>query len=213
MLFGEKPKKSIKGSLLVARLQFIKHLNLNWNEILKQMNDYAKGDLTAMVKSNFKLEEYFANPDFMVRAISAATWYPASIYNGMIKAMITQARKEKNLSAEEVCKQSGRFTAEQHLKGVMAFVLGWGSIERTISLVSKGWSAYYSEGDVRIVKNNPGDAQIDVVIDYLIPELQYVSVGYFEKVMEKKNAETFDIKSKYLPDGGGVFHYYFTWKA
>ncbi|MCB0832371.1 MAG: hypothetical protein KDC45_02800 [Bacteroidetes bacterium] len=213
MLFGEKPKKSIKGSLLVGRLQFIKHLNLNWMEILKQMRMEADNDLKSLVRSNFALEEYFATPDFMVRGLSAATWYPATLYNGMIRGMIIQASKEKGLTAEDVCKQSGRFTAEQHLRGIMSFVLNWGSIERTISLISKGWAAYYSGGEIRNVKNTVGEAQVDVVIDYLIPELQFVTVGYFEKVMEKKNAANFSIRSGYTKEEGGTFHYYFKWDA
>lgn len=209
MLFGEKPKKSIKGSLLIARLQFIQYLNLNWMEILKQL---PVAELQKMIKGGFSIEEYFATPDHMIRMISGATWYECILYNSMIKAMIVQAKKEKNLSAEQVCIDSGRFTAELHLKGLMAYILGWGSVERTIGLISKGWTSYYSEGEIKTVKNVPGDAQVDVVIDYLIPELQYITVGYFQKVMEKKDAKEFIIRSNYSLDAGGTFHYFFAWK-
>jgi len=30
MLFGEKPKRSIRRSLIIARSDFIEHENLNW---------------------------------------------------------------------------------------------------------------------------------------------------------------------------------------
>ncbi len=209
MLFGEKPKRSIKGSLLIARLQYIQHLNLNWMEVLKLL---PAEDLRKMIKGNFTLEEYFATPEHMMRSISGATWYDGVYYNSMIKAMIFQAKKEKNMATEQVCTESGRFTAELHLKGLMSYVLGWGSVERTISLISKGWSSYYSEGDIRIIKDVVGEAQVDVVIDYLIPELQFVSVGYFQKVMEKKGVKKFNIRSSYSIDAGGTFHYYFTWE-
>lgn len=209
MIFGEKPKKSIKGSLLIARLQFIQHLNLNWLEILRQM---PASEMKKLIKGGYSLEEYFATPEHLMRMISAATWYDGVYYNAMIKAMIAQAKKEKNMPVEQVCIESGRFTAESHLKGLMAYVLGWGSVERIISLISKGWTAYYSEGEVKILRNTPGDAQVDVVNDFLIPELQYVTVGYFQKVMEKKNVKEFNIRSSHSIEAGGTFHYFITWK-
>lgn len=208
-MFGEKPKKSIKGSLLIARLQYIQHLKLNWLEILRQL---PAAEMKKMIKGNYSIEEFFATPDHMIRMISGATWYDSIYYNAMIKAMIAQARKERNLSTEQVCIDSGRFTAESHLKGLMSYVLGWGSVERTISLISKGWTSYYSEGEVKTIKNVPGDAQVDVVIDYLIPELQYVTVGYFQKVLEKKEIKEFSIRSSHTIDSGGTFHYFITWK-
>jgi hypothetical protein len=209
MLFGEKPKKSIKGSLLIARLQFIQYLKLNWMEILRQM---PADEMKKLIKGNYTIDEYFATPDHMLRTVSGATWYDAVYYNSMIKAMIFQAKKEKNLSTEQVCIDSGRFTAESHLKGLMAYVLGWGSVERTISLISKGWSSYYSEGNIRIIKDVPGDAQVDVIIDYLIPELQYITVGYFQKVLEKKGTKEFKIRSSHSVEEGGTFRYFITWK-
>ena len=208
-MFGEKPKKSIKCSLLIARLQYIQHLKLNWLEILRQL---PAAEMKKIIKGNYSIEEFFATPDHMIRMISGATWYDSIYYNAMIKAMIAQARKEKNLSTEQVCIDSGRFTAESHLKGLMSYVLGWGSVERTISLISKGWTSYYSEGEVKTIKNVPGDAQVDVVIDYLIPELQYVTVGYFQKVLEKKEIKEFNIRSSHTIESGGTFHYFITWK-
>ncbi|MBL7960483.1 hypothetical protein JNL27_09630 [bacterium] len=209
MLFGEKPKKSIKGSLLIARLQFIQHLKLNWMEMLKQL---PSTELQKMIKGNYSMEEYFATPDHMLRMISSATWYDCSIYNSLIKAMIVQAKKEKNLTTEQVCIDSGKFTAQSHLKGLMAYVLGWGSVERTISLISKGWGTYYSEGEIVNIKNTPGDAQVNVIINYLIPELQYITVGYFQQVLETKAIKDFVVRSNYSVDAGGTFQYFITWK-
>jgi hypothetical protein len=51
-----------------------------------------------------------------------------------------------------------------------------------------------------------------VIIDYLIPELQYITVGYFQKVLEKKETKEFKIRSAYTRDRGGTFHYFITWK-
>ncbi len=212
-MFGSKPPRSVKGSLLVARLQYIKHLQLDWPAVRASLQTSSEGELQKLVRGKFTLEEFFSTPDHLLRSISTGGWYPVALYNGLVRAMSSQARIEKNLAVDKVCRDSGRFTAENHLKGIMAFVLGWGSVERTIGLVSNGWSSYFSEGEVRVIELVPGKAQIDVVIDYLIPEMQYITCGYFEKVLEKKGANNVDIRSTHTMEEGGTFKYFVTWKA
>lgn len=212
MLFGEKPKRSVRGSVIAARVNFIIQQNLNWREILAGIPADAREEMTKLIRGSFSMEEYFATPDHLKRTLSTTGWYPASIYNWLIASVVQQMQKEKGIPKEESCRMAGRFAAEEHLKGFISYVLTWGSAERTISLLSKGWSVYFSEGDVRIFNVQPGKAEVEVVADFLTPDGQYVTCGHWEKVLEKQGAKDCHINSSYSTANGGTFHYIISWK-
>jgi len=212
MLFGEKPKKSVRGSVIAARVNFIIHQKLSWKEILTGIPDDVRNEMTKLIRGSFLLEEYFATPDHLKRSLSTIGWYPANIYNWLITAVMHQMQKEKGVQKEESCRMAGRFAAEEHLKGFISYVLTWGSVERTINLLSKGWGVYFSEGDIRIIKAQPGAAEVEVVADFLIPDSQYVTCGHWEKVLENQGAKECHITSNYNTANGGTFHYSIAWK-
>jgi hypothetical protein len=211
-MFGEKPKQSVRGSIITARVDYAKHVGLNWKELLAELPPETQIELQKMIKGNYTFNDYYGTPDHFKRLISTLSWYPATLYNGFLTAIMRQVKKEKGISFEETARNSGRFTGEDHLKGFTAYVLTWGSIERTISLISKGWNAYFSDGNIRVLKDVPGEAQIEAVINYLIPEVQYVMAGYFEKVLEKKGAKDPAIVSSYTGDNGGTFNFSVKWR-
>ncbi len=211
-MFGEKPKQSVRGSIITARVDYAKHENLNWQELLVELPPDTQAELQKMISGNYSFNDFYGTPDHFKRVVSSLSWYPATLYNGFLTAIMRQMKKEKGLSFEQTSRKSGQFTAADHLTGFTAYVLTWGSIERTISLISKGWNAYFSDGTIRVLKDVPGEAQIEAVISYLIPEVQYVMAGYFEKVLEKKGAKEFNVVSSYTGDNGGTFNFSVKWK-
>jgi hypothetical protein len=176
------------------------------------MSDEAQADMTKLIRGSYSMEEYFETPDHFRRALSTIGWYPASIYNWLITAVTHQMQKEKGIQKEEACRRAGRFAAEAHLKGFISYVLTWGSVERTISLLSKGWNVYFSEGEIRILKNQQGDAHVEVIADFLIPDTQYVTCGHWEKVLANQGAKDSRVTSNYSSANGGTFQYFIKWK-
>jgi hypothetical protein len=210
-MFGEKPPQSVRGSLISSRLDFSKHHGLEWKEILSVLPQDAKTVLQNQIKGSYSFDEYYASFDHVKRTVSGTGWYPASLYNGITTALMILMKKKKQMTYEETCRQSGRYAAEQHVKGFISYVVGVASIAQTVSLVVRGWSGYYSEGTIRVTKNDPGEALFEVNIGYIIPELQYAMAGFFEVILEKKNAKNVKVISKNLPDKDNTILFQLTW--
>jgi hypothetical protein len=213
MIFVEKPPKSVRGSLITSRLEFAKQYGLEWKEIVEALSPDARADLQKLIKGSYSFDEYYASYDHVKRTISGTGWYPASLYNGVTTALMSLMKKKKNMPNEETCRQSGRYAAEQHVKGFISYVVGVASIAQTINLVVRGWSGYYSEGTIRVTKNDPGEAQFEANIGYIIPELQYAMAGFFEVVLEKKGAKNVKVTSKSLLDKDKTIHFQLKWSA
>jgi hypothetical protein len=211
MLFAEKPPKSVRGSLISVRIDYFVYAGLDWKEVLAAFPDYAKEDMKNLVKGNYTIEEFFATPAHFKRVISGVGWYPASLYNGITMATMQLMKKKKNIPFEETCRQTGRYAAEQHLTGFTSYVLRVTSIAQVINLVVRGWSGYYSEGEIKITKNNPGDAEMEADISYVIPELRFAMAGYFEVALEHKNAKNIQITSSVLTNKNNAFHFHLKW--
>lgn len=211
MLFVEKPPKSVRGSLISVRIDYLVYAGLDWKETLDAVSPDAKEDLIKLVKGNYTIEESFETPAHMKRVISGVGWYPASLYNGISMAIMTLMKKKNNTPFEETCRQMGRYAAEQHLTGFTSYVLRVTSIAQVINLVVRGWSGYYSEGAIKVTRNDPGEAEMIAEIPYVIPEMRYAMLGYFEVTLENKNAKNLQITSKILTDKNNAFHFHLKW--
>lgn len=210
MNFGEKPPKSVRGSLISTRIDYIVYAGLDWKQVLGAIPADAKDDLKKLIKGNYSIEEFFETPAHFKRVVSGVGWYPASIYNGVTSAIMDLMKIKKNIPFEETCRQMGRYSAEQHLTGFTSYVLRVTSISQVINLVVRGWSGYYSEGEIKVVKNNPGDAEMEADIPYIIPEMRFAMAGYFEVTLEHKKANDIKITSKVQ---NNRFHFQLTWRA
>jgi hypothetical protein len=210
-MFGEKPPQSVRGSLISSRLDFSKYLGLEWKEILSALPQDAKTVLQNQIKGSYSFDEYYESIDHVKRTLTGTGWYPASLYNGITTALMILMKKKKQMTYEETCRQSGRYAAEQHVKGFISYVVTVASIAQTINLVVRGWSGYYSEGTIRVTKNDPGEALFEVIIGYLIPEMQYAMAGFFEVVLEKKNAKNVKVISKNKLDKDNTILFQITW--
>ncbi len=210
---ADKPPKSVRGSLISARIDFIVYAGLDWIEALKTFPAPARDDLKKFVKGNYSIEEYFQTPAHLKRTISGVGWYPASIYNGISSAVMDIMKMKKNIPFEETCRQMGRYSAEQHLTGFTSYVLRVASISQVINLVVRGWSGYYSEGEIKVAKNNPGDAEMFADIPFIIPEIRFAMAGYFEVTLENKKAKNIKVTATVQPEHNNRFHFHLTWSV
>ncbi len=210
---SEKPPKSVRGSLISVRIDYIVYAGLDWKQVLNAIPDDAKEDLRKLIKGNYSIEEFFETPAHFKRVVSGVGWYPASIYNGITSAVMDLMKMKKNVPFEETCRQMGRYAAEQHLTGFTSYVLRVTSISQVINLVVRGWSGYYSEGEIKVVKNNPGDAEMEAAIPYIIPQMRFAMAGYFEVTLEHKKAKSIKVDATVLPEKNNTLHFHLTWSA
>lgn len=213
MAFTEKPPKSVRGSLISVRVDYAVYAGLDWMDVLRNLSQETKEDLSKLITGNYTVEEYFATPAHLKRIISGVGWYPASLYNGLSQAIMDLQKMKNNIPFEETTRLMGRYSAEQHLTGFTSYILKVASIAQVINLVVRGWQGYYSEGEIKVTRNEPGHAEMIAELSYVIPMLRFAMAGYFEVTLEYKKARDVRVVANLEKDHHNRFHFDMTWRT
>jgi len=86
-------------------------------------------------------------------------WYPFDAYVAMLRAIDDTFGKGDNRLIVEL----GKFSAENGLSSIYKVFLKAGSPNFIISRASSIWSSYYEPGEMKVKKNDPGHAVVQLI--------------------------------------------------
>ncbi len=209
MIFSKKPERSVRGHSIALRLLFIQKENLNWDKITKGLSNFSK-DYLLRKNPHDTFENTFPNADQLFKSIATIDWYPCEVYNELIESS-TKVMMEHGLSAIDINRAAGRFSAQYHFNSSLSFILSLGSIPLTLTLVYKGWEQLFSGGEVVVLRNVTGTSEAIVKCNFITPLMEHIIYGVIEEFMIRKNIKEYRILSSYSDQNGGAFFFKGIW--